>query len=56
MILKKVGLEDVDWTHLTEDKGHVAVSSEHGKEQSSSINCWQLLEWLTTDKQSAVLV
>jgi hypothetical protein len=49
--LREIGWNGVDWIDLAHDRDQwralvVEGSCEHGDEPSSSIKCWEVLEWL----------
>jgi hypothetical protein len=46
MDLREIGGDGVGWIHMTQDKGPVEGSCEHGIEPSASIKCWGVLEGL----------
>jgi hypothetical protein len=43
---RETGRDGMDWIDLAQDRDQWRVSCEHGNELSSSIKCWEVLEWL----------
>jgi hypothetical protein len=44
--LREIGCEGVKWINLTQNRGRVAGSCEHGYEALGSIKCWEFDGWL----------
>jgi hypothetical protein len=42
--LRERGWSGMDWIDLAQDRDQWRGSCEHGKEPSSSIKCWEVLE------------
>jgi hypothetical protein len=47
MDLREIGWEGVDWMHLAQDRGPVAVGWQHDNECSGSIKCGEFLDKLS---------